>query len=456
MIYIEGLKSGERLAENLEFSSVELVAIPGTPIDALCGSLETLNPITKSEGYVEASLKTNTANGSHTEISTRVATDAAKVLSNVINSAKNTILPYLRECITEVDNELIANKHATYGLDVNIRQIELPSLFSDPIFMDMVDTFRDINELPVKDWVTTSKEINAIFKPENVPSLIATGSTGVDGKVSKYITSLAPESIIEGLMYEVENINRLSLPELVATFMLATGILDGRIDEADQFNSSSSIRTDLLSVRAMLGKNISNKVRVILGAFKRGTIIAPTEPGLEKTISVYGPAYRKWLKADGSPEAMIGYFFKANGIYLSAEKDLSYPAMLTKIYNAKVRHFNALDAVNTSSVARNTVLSYIAGIISTLDPDTNDKPLLHSKLSEALEDTFYSENNRTDWIRRVLCKVFTDGYEVYDILVGIDDSINLDNSLEMHQAIYESSINVVGKWVASQLNLVKA
>jgi len=431
----------------------------GTPVN---NALLTLTPIENTinaKSISDDSIATKSSYGNHADIQNQTAIKASHTIANILNTAQNTINPIcreLREAITKAKELAAARRVNIIG---NIIQVDVPAIFTNSTLTDMteqylnasIDRFIKITELSVI--------LNNNFSDEECRILIQTNSSGLDQAVDAFLSTddFNIRTMINNTNFYVDE---CAVNKAVSIFLFCMGIVNHRIEKAAMITDDTVCNNMLKLLMATTGAIIARERRKSILASKSGKLLCVDpnrgtyEP--EGSIAVYGDAYRKWLKEKGgSPEALLGFassFSRRQDMDYTRENDLlENPEKYVIRYKEKLSELANIATMDDYAIVKDTTRTYISRYIRENNKDTAVVQRLQNNLSLAYEHEYYGEKNLSAYIIKMVCRTFTEGTTIKEFLLTMDNILLHDPETDIPTARNLAVIQVVGKWIASQL-----
>lgn len=463
MITPNSAKRGVDIAMSAAYQGKYLAPEAQSP---LSGLVESISGISKNghgtvEEIVGLSDQLNTSTGTHGELQKSIVQNVSRIMSTIISVARNDVNPKIKEVLAVIEADRAVYADAASSTDKVIVQMEVPALFTDTLFVELIAPYTSIiRGLPSGDegWLyqETLSAIADGLTVEEVATLVQTGSVGLDDRVTAVIGN--GSNLTRGIVDEAMNTRR-SLSEMTASFMALTGLLNDRLEKA------SSLITDggeahLAHIRQVLGFEINKMVDRLTNAVKNNMLIAsPLITGSdnlkENEVIVVGPVYRNWLKElGGSPEAVIGYGITVQQRYNPSVATALYndPAKFVKTYERQRQHGKALSAVEDVNIVTRAITKTVSKQVRDTYSETAEVAEGIKRLTTCMEKRYHGSIDVVNYVRDVICKVFTEGDDVRTILVEIDNALErMGDEPDMKQAVFIATNRLVGKWVAKQI-----
>ena len=442
---------------NADYQEKHLIPLPNTPLALMVRTLTGIQENGSDQEILYMSSQTTSTEGNFSDVKHTVAKKVARVMGNIISTAKNEINPHCRAIIKQIEELREGEKLVRGKLDVEIAQIDMPELFADALFQQLIDPYKNVILALPEDINFTLKRLNGYFTSDELLLLLQTGSSSLDARIAKYTNGNIG---LFSCMEDAGSIPYLTLRDATLFFLLLTGIKNGKLDKGDALVNTPKTNADLSTLRGLLGRKIYNDVNKLEQDIKRGIIFTSGSylPAFgTKTIAVLGKPYRDWVaNKGGSPEAVLGYYITNQfNTHLTDTGVLSQdPEFYVKIYNKHLQFIKSLGILKDQSIVRTALADYINDVIRKSDEDV-DRAALQLKLKNALELDYHGSTVLHTYVIKVVCLVFTDGNSVRDLLLAIDNILIGMEEPDLTYAIYMGSIKLVAQWLASQVTLEK-
>lgn len=458
MLKLKSINAASHIAEAAGFNNRNLSTHPASPLHAVVATLEGVGEIRSETQLIMNSGNINSVAGSHGTLNNRAIKDAARILNHAVRQVKNHINPICREIVDGIEQGYAENSAFNVSSMGSIKLVEMPDLFLDPMFMDLVDDFSGYNGSLESTYGSLS-ELDNVFNDAECKELLLTGSSIIDEKVSRYLSD-------DGEYHppDIEGANSHPLESNVRDFLFLNGVLTGKIEKSNVLLNDSGILRDLTVLKALIGKRISTIISKYMRAYKGGDIFVTINylvPKGHNSVLVHGKAYRKWVQdGAGSPEALLGLSLSLEKGNINMEHEravMENPARYVGIYENKRKFKEALSKVELVESTVQAVKYGISAIIRN-DEDLTDaeRISLQTKLTQACEK--YTFNGTVDtlvYVRQVVCAVFTEGETVEQLLAFVDAEMLSMDTPDQRTAIYMGTIKLVSLWISNQITVIK-
>lgn len=478
MLSMKTVRKASDLCDALSFSNRNLHPKAHTPISALMESVQGVDNTLTGEDLVRRSQFQNTVEGTHTELESAVAKQVARIIEAIQRRARTEINPKIKEIIEVITQEREEQARASAG-EYRIEMIDIAPVFRDPIMdvylkggaeLDYNLSNADKNHaeellIQILDSISDTERLD----------LITSGSTAFDAKVSTYLAEYDASNaqLKSGLVFT-------NLPSMLASLLTITSLLNGRLDKASAFLNGDEDRTVMLRVRNVLVARISRGLEAIDSATRRGDLLwkGTMTPGLASTneeaptierrvIRVLGPNYRSWVKGQGSPEALYGFYARHGDRVPSVAqiKELrDAPEQFLVDYQVRQRTATLKAQANdhrtvqqvTQRLCRQHILDHIEDLEGA-DVDATRTRLMEN-LAEARKLPYISERDVDilQYVRSIVCRVWAPESDVEMVLCEMDRVSELqDEGLSEEQAVqqarYLTFMRLAARWVVAQL-----
>lgn len=452
MLQISSVEAASSILHNVQYTDRALVPVPGTPIADMVKTLTAFNECGADEELVHMSVNPCSTEGIYDDVKDDLAARISRIMGNIINVAKNTITPHCRSIVKNIEEGREYDKVSRGKLDVNIVQIDVPPLLADDTFLMLIDPFKNTTLIMPDKMAATLFSLNGYFTADELNSLMQTGSSTLDARISAYINS---DLSLFNNLENAANIPGLDLRSAVLFFILLTSIKNGKLDKTDGLTNNVKLNADLATLRALLGRKIYMDMARMDQDVKMGNLIAYGRyvPYLSNAvIPVLGKNYRDWIKnSGGSPEAMLGYYISGGfkKVITNSDALVQDPQHYVDIYNRHLTYIKSLTTLNDRNMVKQTITDYMQDLIRKMPEDT-DKVVLQNRLNKALEAEYFGNDELHKYVIKVVCAVLTEGDSICSLLLNIDSILADMETPDMVYAIYMGTIKLIAGWLATQ------
>lgn len=436
--------------------NIALATLEGTPLNKLVKTLVSFNETGTEGDLISQSNNQGSIIGSHSEIEEYTAQQIAKVMGNIIDTAKNVVNPHCRAILEGITARRNDSALSQAGLLGTIKQIDLPEILLDEMFMELIAPYQDAPAAIINNTFPLFNRISTDFTAEELILLIKTGSPLLDARIDAILGTAAGYLGIEG--YSQVNVANLDLIECVTYFLLLTGIQNEKLDKASAIMADPATKLIVATLRAAIAGKIFRETEMFDFAITNGEIIArdnfSTECNNESCLTVYGVNYRQWIQSQGgSPEAALGYLAeRGNRFNVSDDTSLrtNAPYYYT-VYTDRIAHAKSKSILTDILIVRSFTGDYLADVISKMTDV--DRPALQLKLKEALAHEYHGAVTVNNYVIKVVSRSLTEGSDVKDILLEVDSVLAESAEPNMAYAVYIASIRLIARWIKSQISI---
>ena len=453
------LKAGE-LAEHAGYAGRKISPRSSSPLANLVGSIKGIEPTTDDDTLIDRSVKSISTTGTHDEQEAQYVRDIGSIISNLLKTAKNEINPLCEQLVSDVQKRREANVLGKLSLMGDIKCIELEPLFTDAMFLDLVEPYINtpanivrVNELDKAVSQLSSEERDA---------LITTGSAGLDGKAKTLLNNTG--WYINGVV----DPNELGVDTAVYAFLLLAGIKNGRLESVNYIADDAKLMGQLVELYTACGGIIGRYIRSYETDIKNKTIVIippRTQVVGANDIWVNGANYRDWIQnAGGSPEAVLGFLMCCgrSPSYTDNSRLASGPEEFRLKYDERVKHLNNINILDDVKDVKECVERSLTDYINTT-ADEESRIVFHTRLAKAVKHEYYGVGYLHTYIVKVVCRTLTsisgendDEDEIKSLL--LEGQAILDGSPEMSidKAMWLATIRLIAKWLVKDLVVTKA
>lgn len=459
-------------------------AKPDTPIHSLVGTVAPLLTKMDLSNIAEGLNDTNTsmpdyiqglANFISLASDTKEYDGAVEELSAVVSTAvkqhfsfaKNTVLPLVLDYTAHMQNFKDSYTPKSASASFNIVQYELPSLMTDPAFLESMRPYKDdVRATPALSLSLGVKNI------EEVSGLMYLGERDADALITELVTnnvellseiyssvfSLGMDPTFKTKITSLDDYRKLhefdKVKVYLSIYLMANGLMSKVEDTAMTLSQYNNALSD---VKNWAGCNLMSSLGLINGYAKNKFMIISFDPS-NKVCGVYGDIYRTWLATGGKPEVLMGLLVMGRQVTTVTNIDASAneASMAWHRYvgahdvsevNKTINYFKSALRANSNLLISNVtdeerklnvnLLGNIAKYFEVAVNEVTNQDML------SLEDTCL----------RVVCRsrfYFTDAEK---ILLGINQASKNNPDLSVQEAAFVSMTNYVTDYVTDQLYL---
>lgn len=444
---------GSNLASSARFNGKRILGVQNSILNKLVDSLVSLNETGSDDEIINQSVVNGTTSKLHADLEDDTAKVIAKVLSNIVDVAKNIVNPKCKEILARIEEARAEAKIRSVNLTGSIQPVDLPILFKDDMFLNLIEQYRLTPSEIIKDTSELMKRIEEDFTTEELNVLIKSGSAKLDEKIDDFIPDY---DSLQFIPTDTIYISDLDVKESTLLFLLFTGIQQEKLDKAAVIMNDVDLKTQLIKIKASLAGRISREITYFETCVKRGDLIATKHfksNVLDKNNVLYviAPNYKNWLNTVGSAEAALGYLaeHRSGGNGLTEDTLLKEPEVYAKKFNLRLASINNEAIVNDIGLVRNTTEEFLSSEIFKMTDV--DRAALQNKLKLALEHEYHGANDTTKYVIKVVCRTFTEGHDIKNLLLEMDSIIQSGEKVSLDTAVYLGKIRLVSKWIKSNL-----
>ncbi len=455
MLTTNTLIKANELNDVIKFANKKLSLVPGSHIGELVSTLKSFNETGSDESIINQSVIPGSTTGTHSEIEDRIVNKLSKIMGNIINAAKNEVNPHCRAIIDLIDLHRKERALESIGLLGSIEQVEMPKLFLNEMFIELISPYKDNNIEVIKNIDGFMKPLKEDFSLEEIRMLLTTDSAGLDTQANDYINLTLSDLDMYSFDYYTINPADYDIPRAVLLFLVLTGLINEKLDKASAIMANGVNKLAILELRGAMAGKIYRYIEQLDNAIKNGEIISrDTKSNVLKIYKVNGVNYRKWINENGgSPEAVLGYFATNMNIF-STHGDLSLrnePAKYCDLYTNRINHLKTVDLIDDVATVRKTTRDYMTNLFSQLT-DIN-KTEYHNRLSTVMDSEFHHANNLHHYVIKVVSLTLTNSKDVCNFLLNIDNILSEMDTPNMKYAVYIACIRLIAGWITTQFKL---
>lgn len=453
MLSNTSIEQASHISNAVDFGGKSLTLIPGSPLSNIVKTLSSFNQTGTDEELINQSVVPGTTMGTHTETEEYTKIQIARIMGNIISIAKNVVNPYCNAIIDGIEEERKRKALANVGLLGDIKQVELPSILNNTMFIELINPYSAVPAAVFTNVHGLFNRIEEDFTSEELILLVKTSSPALDQAIDKLIGN--PAIITIESMYTLD-VSSLNTYTAIIYFLLLTGIQSEKLDKAAAINENTEYKQLIARLRASLGGKVYREADLHDSAIKRGELLARnsfiTGEKSSNVLYVQGSNYRDWIRnKGGSPEAALGYLsVKGNQFTISDELDLrNNPEKYFDIYQNKVTHLKSLDILEDIALVRDYTGQYLSKAIREMEDV--DRAELQRKLIEALKHEYHGAATLHNYVVKVVSRTLTESSDVKDILLEVDSILTTADDQDINIAGYIASIRMIARWIASQI-----
>ena len=465
MLSKESVIQARHILDAAKYNGRPLQPINGSPLASIVSTLSSFNEVGTDEELINQSNTTNTSMGNHDELEERVVKIISKRMGSIIDVAKNVVNPHCLAIIKRINDVRNANALTSVGIISNIKQVEIPELFTDSLFDDLLVNY--IGTIP-KTINNTSDLFNSLLNTlneEDYDNLIKIGTPNFDNKVDEFFKNKFKSGIV---LKDSLDVPSLTLTDAVWLFLVFTGINNVRIDKVSGIVDNYDNVTIITKIIASTGAKITQDIKFLFSLIEKGDIVLKNEllgPTPKDVLPVLSVNYKRWIKDNnGSPEAAIGYYIAhgKTGIYNDNEL-VTNPDSYKDKYIARLSQAKALSIIEDIALVRRETGYYLADVISKMEEVNRVR--LQQQLNKALEHEYHGANNLSQYLIKVVSRaLYANGsrdltsevvandrdasHDIKDLLIEIESILLESPDKDYKYAENIASIRLVTRWIA--------
>ena len=464
MISTASLAAAKELSSIAEYSNVKLSPLGSTGLEIVYLTLANSVSNNTLEDIIKQSSVPGSTIGIHCEEEEILANKAAKIMGNIINIAKNTIIPHCNEVLRRIEEKEAQSKLAEVNLLGNIKMVAVPKLFSDVMFLDLIKDYTDIKPRPFNNLLSILYKIEQKTDNDLIRDIIKTNIANVDIKVEAFLNGYDFFNLLVDLRSSrsVTDVSSLTLKGAIYLFLLLNGIQNSQSDIITAILNEDETKYLVSSIRASCAGSINRNIKKITDCISKGDLLVRTnlfsnyvieDPSYrQNTLVVYEENFKKWVsKNNGSPEAALGFLSEYGGVSsISAESDLKNNAeKYVGVYENKLKYAKTKGILENVKVVKEAINCYLDDLVRNEEPE--NKAVLRNRINKAMEHEYAGKSELKHYILKVLCRVFVDGDDVHKLLIEMDSLLTSERDMTSEEALYIGSIRLIGRWVARQI-----
>ncbi len=455
MLYKQSINQANSLLTEFQLANKKITILPQSPIYPIVQAITTVNETGNDEQLYQNSISANIADGTHSEIEEQYKVKLAKILSNIVVTAKNVVNPLVRDILTKIEESRKLKLLSIANLLGNINIVEIPKLLSDDMFLQLISPYKNTPPVELSKYVNLFDLINDTFNQNEIEQLIRTNNVTLDNKLLELLNN----NFSNLNFISLNTSNQLSLNDSVLLFFVLQAIDNQTNDKATSINNVDDNYNKVIELKIAIAGYIYREITAIEEYIKDGEITVRGSflitNNNSSVLNVYGATYRNWLQTKGgSPEAALGYLAK-NGNIFNYAKDLDLrtnPHKYLEEYERRLNQAKTLNTLEDVKLTRTITRDYLATYISQLEDV--DHITLQNKLSENLQREYYGANQTTMFVTKVVCRTLIIGDEVKNLLLEIDNVLESMENPDMDKAVYLAIIRLTARWLASNFKIV--
>jgi hypothetical protein len=484
MLSYEASATSLSLVQLIASKGFRVEAIPGTPLAELITASGELVSVTElNSGSLQATV--DLANAvfpgtdivKHDAVMDQIVAVASKTITQQLAFARTVVAPIIADIVQKTEKSL--NDRRTGRAVLSEYRVDIynyPDLLFNQSFIDLVDEFStgDMGRVVKCDLRLPAQTF------EEVKAFLLTGSKLIDTKIEEWIAARGEAFLLDtwNTFFSKEKpqgvagtelkeyLNQFSLNPLgytasdrgIAILLLADHLFDSPIEGTEM--NLSDMNSLLAAYRETAATFLHNDLDNIDKQAKHGILIRSSG---DKTVVVNGHVYADWLKIEGnSVEILLGTLLKLPTKYFTIAALEAEKLDLVKAWAEYVTMAKTSAVLNEVDIIRSCLTSFfIDYMVSKFieDPDnpiTAQRPILVKKFEQEISQATPDEL-RAMWlpVTKGVCRVLFPASRAEEILIGMDTVSKSNPDIDPRQAATFVVIELVSKWVASQIKVCK-
>lgn len=462
MIPLNVVQEAEKIADSAMFSNVYLVPINGSALNKLTDTLYSFEDDGSNDDIRNQSINAGSSAGTHNEIENYIVHTLTRVMSSIINAAKNVVNPHCESIINLIQEQRKEQAMRAAGILGEIKSVEVPKLLVDDIFSELIKPYSSTAEKTISGTYDILNFVREHLTTEEIAQLIKTGSPNVDNKIDEY---LPYPDVLSAAGYESIDTSTTTLKQTVYYFLLLTGLQNERNEKTAILTEDPKTRLTISEWRASAAGRIYRDLDAAIREISSGAILVRNSYLINNyypdTVYVYGINYRKWIQEKGgSPEAVLG--IKASGVSLqslSSNNDLyNNPEEFKQVYNSRLEHAKHVAIMKDLGLVKRVTRDYMTDVINKLD-DIN-YPTFHTRLNEAIEHEYHGANDLVPFVIKCVSRTLFPApadandktrSDVKDLLLEVHAILTNDSEVKLDHAIYLATVRLSAKYVSRMI-----
>lgn len=394
----------------------------------------------------------------------QVSESIAKAVLGHVNFARNIVKPVILEVGEKIHQSLYKQSSVIKLQDkVQIVQLDVPELVGDASFMNELEMYK---HKPIVEPSIVAG--HACKTKDQILPLILTGSQDTDEKIinwysnldEKWVNSVWTKYFSKEPGITVLNLslfNKLNLGILL--YLLGSKLMED-VTHNETPMSLPAYKQAMADLKEHGGRLTISSLSMIRSFDKTKRVVVETS-NLSGYCHVYAPNYQTWLKAGGSPEAILGLVV-SNSTSAFHTPLLEEKASLEKAWSSYVSFSNTDSALKKFDEFKSNVILAVRDSythVSDLEKKAwADIPNFEQTAAKILEDEV--EDLRAadmqmpyDVALRAVCRSRFFYTSAEKILSGIEAVIEENDKIEPREAATISVIMYVADYMADQMTL---
>lgn len=448
------------IVDNVRYSGKKLVTKPGSHLGLIVDTLVSFDQTGDDNELRDQSIFAGTTVGTHTEKEEYVSSKIAKIICNIIDEAKNLVNPYCKQIIERIDEVRKNNKLSEVGLLGEIKQVNLPDLFKDDMFNELIAPYKTVAPSVITNSAAVLKRISTDFTLEEQSLLVKTGSKLLDNKIDSYIGN----SFSNFDYYRDIDTAEINLFDSTRVFLLMVGIQNEKLEKATAIMEDPEYTLAVTQLKAATAGKIYREIESYDSSVKRGDVVTTHDPfhpysgtpSGYKQLVVHGKNYRNWLETkNGTPEAAMG-FLAVHGDSnpsLHSSKLTGNSEYYLSEYERRLEFIKSKEMLEDIALVRKVTAQTLSDIIFGLDAEV-DKPYFQARLQKALEAEYHSANSVYSYVVKIVTRTFCEGHEVKNFLTDMDGILEKMEQPSHEYAAFIATNKLIARWISCHLDVL--
>lgn len=475
MLSKEAVKSSMALAGMLDSRDLMIMPVAGTPLEALVRATRVdenfsvpTNQATQFELdeeniiYIANAQDTILKASPHDPVMDEITEVSSNAVRNHITFARTVVAPAVQELVEKTAqslNELTAS--TLLGFEVVVWNPPAPLMSSsmDTIAKKYEETAFDSPPLMMKMPDLSSKEILDLLK---------TGNSSLDDDIAAWASTKGESFFLDiwsGVFQQKQaELNdrkvrtfqdylqdrETGMDNTLAIFLLSRSLFENTLPNIEM--SAQAFENLVVEFRNQSGAKVCHLIEEIIKTDKLGVLIKNIK---DRTVTVNGSVYKKWIEAGGENEVLFGAMLNApvatlvddiitNAAAYSAAWNRN--AMLTATVEANRRFMRIKDLLTRHFETQ--LRTALAGELVSAADTTYVRELFEKELDRV------TENDMKDiWTvaLKLICRSRFHKTEAERILAGIERVKRENPHVDIREAAAISALEYVSFWVAGMM-----
>ena len=430
-------------------------AKPNTPLAVLGMSMKPMIGEGDDLGAVaKAAIDDGTSLMSHSNEMAAMATGTVNRFQAYRNQIRNYIYPIIREIIEKCEvrrRDVIAKS----PLNINVIQVMCNRVYGNEVLHDMVSAYSgQAYADPGKNYAVIS-EVRDGLNTEDLIAMTKTSYEGFNEAILQLIAELGENQSYN--LFEETPLMGMAMHtnhNTLLTYMVLKATVAGLHPRFNVNEASSEHRIYLSRMVGYFGKRLSMLMAEQAKDLMRSDFLFQPEPNA-RVVYVRDQAYRNWLEAGGSMEAVIAYVynysrgqsFASSALYNTPDTLKAEYGRLSKIYDRDARNLTAQEVENLTT----------DHLVSRIVSDNEDTGIRSEKLKVIRDymaaNRMYSSDDYKEYVAKSVCNSIGSNYDAYFIYCEMRDYLaNESNADKTHEdASVIAAARLLGRWLRRQM-----